>query len=136
MRTCWIDYKMDSGMPKLLEINPRFGATLTRDINRYLEAYLSSLGMMTKSLLPRINSTRARSCGCDWITSPAARFQKNSREVSHFSFCGGFIGAAYLSRADHVFPFGAKRSPGFERENPAWSQLICPLPIQRRRARQ
>lgn len=43
--TCCIDYKMDNGRPMLLEINPRVGASLTRDIDRYLEAYLRSLGL-------------------------------------------------------------------------------------------
>ncbi len=43
--TCCIDYKMDNGRPKLMEINPRVGASLTADINRYLEAYLTSLAI-------------------------------------------------------------------------------------------
>lgn len=43
--TCCIDYKMDNGRPMLLEINPRVGASLIPDINRYLEAYLRSLGL-------------------------------------------------------------------------------------------
>jgi predicted ATP-grasp superfamily ATP-dependent carboligase len=41
--TCFIDYMLDSGGAKLLEINPRFGGSLAGDINRYLGAYLSSL---------------------------------------------------------------------------------------------
>jgi len=42
--TCCINYKMDNGVPKLLEINPRFGGSLVGDIDRYLGAYLGSLG--------------------------------------------------------------------------------------------
>lgn len=44
--TCCIDYKMQDGQPQILEINPRGGSSLPRDINRYLEAYLASLGIM------------------------------------------------------------------------------------------
>jgi hypothetical protein len=40
-----------------------------------------------------------------------------------------------LGAADHVFLFGAKRSPGFEMENSAWSQLIRRTPVQRLRHR-
>jgi hypothetical protein len=43
--TCCINYKTDKGLPMLLEINPRVGQSLTSDINRYLEAYVSSLDM-------------------------------------------------------------------------------------------
>ena len=42
--TCCINYKMERGVPKLLEINPRVGSSLIPDINRYLFAYLRSLG--------------------------------------------------------------------------------------------
>jgi glutathione synthase/RimK-type ligase-like ATP-grasp enzyme len=49
--TCCIDYKIDNGVPKLLEINPRYGGSLTGDINRYLEAYLCSLGVVDKIVL-------------------------------------------------------------------------------------
>jgi carbamoylphosphate synthase large subunit len=44
--TCCINYKMHNGLPMLFEINPRFGASLSGDINRYLEAYLISLGIV------------------------------------------------------------------------------------------
>jgi len=40
---CCINYKIDNGRPKLLEINPRLGASVTADINRLLDAYLRSL---------------------------------------------------------------------------------------------
>ena len=43
--TCCVNYKMQRGVPKLLEINPRVGSSLTSDINRYLLAYLNSLGV-------------------------------------------------------------------------------------------
>jgi glutathione synthase/RimK-type ligase-like ATP-grasp enzyme len=41
--TCCIDYRLDNGVAKLLEINPRFGGSLVGDINRYIAAYLRSL---------------------------------------------------------------------------------------------
>src|SRR5262249_35772986 len=47
--TCCVDYKMDGETPKILEINPRFGSSLSHDVNRYLEAYLGSLGVIDKS---------------------------------------------------------------------------------------
>lgn len=47
--TCCINYKMHDGLPMLLEINPRFGASLIGDINCYLEAYLGSLGLMDET---------------------------------------------------------------------------------------
>jgi len=46
--TCCIDYKLENGAPKLFEINARFGGSLVGDIDRYLEAYLGSLGMASK----------------------------------------------------------------------------------------
>jgi hypothetical protein len=55
--TCCIDYKMHNGLPMLLEINPRFGASLTGDINRYLAAYLASLGVVGE-LTPMYWATR------------------------------------------------------------------------------
>ena len=47
--TCCIDYKIDNGLPMLLEVNPRFGASLTLDINNYLEAYLRTLGIVDRN---------------------------------------------------------------------------------------
>jgi hypothetical protein len=47
--TCCVNYKLDNGSVKLLEINPRFGASLAHLINSYLVAYLSSLGLLNKS---------------------------------------------------------------------------------------
>ncbi|HVO91225.1 MAG TPA: ATP-grasp domain-containing protein [Terriglobales bacterium] len=47
--TCCINYKMDNGLPMLLEINPRIGASLTSCINEYLESYLLSLGLHRKA---------------------------------------------------------------------------------------
>lgn len=41
--TCSIDYKVVDGTPYLLEINPRFGASLAFGINAYVEAYLRCL---------------------------------------------------------------------------------------------
>ena len=40
-----IDYKMLAGVPRLFEINPRFGWSLSRDINRYLDCYLDAIGL-------------------------------------------------------------------------------------------
>ena len=37
------DYKLQDGRPMVFEINPRFGGSLTMDINRFLAAYLASL---------------------------------------------------------------------------------------------
>jgi hypothetical protein len=41
---CCINYKLDGGRPMLLEINPRFGYSLCFDVNRFLAAYVASLG--------------------------------------------------------------------------------------------
>ncbi|MEO8668013.1 MAG: hypothetical protein ABI399_05805 [Bauldia sp.] len=41
--TCCIDYKLASGRPMLMELNPRLGITLLNDINGYLEALLGVL---------------------------------------------------------------------------------------------
>ena len=41
--TCCIDYKIHDGVVQLLEINPRFGASLAFGINAYLEAYMRCL---------------------------------------------------------------------------------------------
>lgn len=41
---CCIDYKIESGQIRLLEINPRCGFSLFRDINRFLQAYSARLG--------------------------------------------------------------------------------------------
>lgn len=41
--TCCIDYKIVDGRLQVLEVNPRVGFTLYRDINRFLPAYESAL---------------------------------------------------------------------------------------------
>lgn len=41
--TCCVDYKIVDGRIRLLEVNPRCGFTLFRDINRYLRAYMDVL---------------------------------------------------------------------------------------------
>lgn len=41
--TACIDYKLVDGVPKIFEINPRFGASLAHDINAYLDLYLAAL---------------------------------------------------------------------------------------------
>lgn len=41
---CCIDYKIEAGQIRLLEINPRCGFSLFRDINRFLQAYSAALG--------------------------------------------------------------------------------------------
>jgi hypothetical protein len=41
--TCCIDFKMVGDTPRLLEINPRFGGSLTLGINAYVGAYLDCL---------------------------------------------------------------------------------------------
>lgn len=40
---CCVDYKVQEGRVRLLEINPRFGFSLFRDINRLLVAYAEAL---------------------------------------------------------------------------------------------
>lgn len=61
--TCCIDYKMHEKQPMLLEINPRIGASLMPDINRYLMAYLRSLGLSrrrVRDVLQRVMTRRPR----------------------------------------------------------------------------
>ena len=41
--TSCFNYKMVAGEPKLFEINPRFGQSLARDINNYLDAYIAAV---------------------------------------------------------------------------------------------
>jgi predicted ATP-grasp superfamily ATP-dependent carboligase len=41
--TCCLDYKIMDGGIQLMEVNPRVGFSLFRDINRYLEAYIGAL---------------------------------------------------------------------------------------------
>ena len=41
--TCCLDYKITEGGIQLMEVNPRVGFSLFRDINRYLEAYIGAL---------------------------------------------------------------------------------------------
>jgi hypothetical protein len=41
--TCCVDYKIIDGRIRLLEVNPRCGFSLFRDINRYLQAYVGAL---------------------------------------------------------------------------------------------
>ncbi|HVE22724.1 MAG TPA: ATP-grasp domain-containing protein [Acidocella sp.] len=41
--TCCLDYKILDGRIQLMEVNPRVGFSLFRDINRYLEAYIGAL---------------------------------------------------------------------------------------------
>jgi hypothetical protein len=78
--TCCIDYKIDNGLPKLFEINPRYGASLTGDINRYLKAYLRSLGvremMAWKTPRPRIAYIH------NFLQSLDRNFRKRRRFVS------------------------------------------------------
>lgn len=44
--TCCFNFKLEMGTPRIFEINPRFGASLCRDINAYLKAYLGALQSM------------------------------------------------------------------------------------------
>jgi carbamoylphosphate synthase large subunit len=41
--TCCFNYKIANGVPKIFEMNPRFGATLTKEVNAYLEAYMAAI---------------------------------------------------------------------------------------------
>jgi hypothetical protein len=41
--TCCFNYKYAGDVPKIFEMNPRYGATLYKDINTYLEVYLNAL---------------------------------------------------------------------------------------------
>jgi len=49
---CCVDYKIQEGRIRLLEINPRFGFSLFRDINGFLRAYAGALGEPAASGLP------------------------------------------------------------------------------------
>ncbi|MBV8976671.1 MAG: hypothetical protein JO261_03230 [Alphaproteobacteria bacterium] len=42
--TCCFNFKIEGGMPRLFEVNPRAGGSLRLDLNAYLDAYLSPLG--------------------------------------------------------------------------------------------
>lgn len=42
--TCCFNYKINKGKVAILELNPRYGASLTEDVTCYLDAYLNSLG--------------------------------------------------------------------------------------------
>jgi len=42
-----IDYKVEAGQPRIMELNPRTGGSLMRAINDYLDAYLAALGLVT-----------------------------------------------------------------------------------------
>ncbi len=37
--TCCVDYKVVDGIPKIFEVNPRFGWSLLYDLGNYLRAY-------------------------------------------------------------------------------------------------
>ena len=41
--TCCFNYKYADSVPKIFEMNPRYGATLTFEINAYLDAYMDAL---------------------------------------------------------------------------------------------
>lgn len=43
--TCCVNLKFDNGAPMILEINPRFGASLSYDATRYALAYCDALGV-------------------------------------------------------------------------------------------
>lgn len=42
---CCIDYKISDGFPKIFEINPRFGGSLTMDMSAFLRAYAHAVTM-------------------------------------------------------------------------------------------
>jgi len=46
---CCIDYKITDDVPKILEVNPRIGFTVCRDINNFLEAYMRVIHDNSKS---------------------------------------------------------------------------------------
>lgn len=48
---CCFNYKMRGGQPMLFEMNPRFGSSVTRDINRFLEHYLKAVEARRQSSL-------------------------------------------------------------------------------------
>ena len=41
--TCCFNFKLANGVPKIFEMNSRYGATLTLEVNAYLDAYLDAL---------------------------------------------------------------------------------------------
>lgn len=42
--TCCLNFKLREGRPIIFEINPRFGGSLTHDINAYVDAYCAAIG--------------------------------------------------------------------------------------------
>lgn len=52
--TCCFNFKMEAGRPLIFEINPRFGASLCRDINAYLAAYLRALECARKGSITAV----------------------------------------------------------------------------------
>ena len=41
-----IDYKIEAGQPKIMEINPRIGGSILRHISPFLDAYCAALGLV------------------------------------------------------------------------------------------
>lgn len=56
--TCCVDYKLEDGEIRLLEVNPRCGFSLFRDINAYLEAYLAVLAEAAQAACGQAEAAR------------------------------------------------------------------------------
>lgn len=69
---CCINYKIEDGEPRLLEINPRFGGSLCHDINAFLEAYLDCLRP-----LPGVGPQRSSAPPARLMPSATMRFSKS-----------------------------------------------------------
>lgn len=41
--TCCFNYKLESGEPRILELNPRFGGSLVGDVTTYVQAHLDAI---------------------------------------------------------------------------------------------
>ncbi len=58
--TCCFNFKIDGGEPKIFEINPRYGGSLRRDINAYLEALLMVLELRRSGQMAPLEAGRLR----------------------------------------------------------------------------
>jgi predicted ATP-grasp superfamily ATP-dependent carboligase len=63
-----IDYKVEAGKPRIMELNPRIGGSLLRRINDYLDAYLAALGLRAP-----------RSPWAQWLTGHRRGWQRRLR---------------------------------------------------------
>jgi hypothetical protein len=74
--TCCFNYKIIQGVPKIFELNPRFGGSLVGDINSYLDAYIGIVAerrsRLCRPLMPVQSSRRLPSHGVARYPLPCA----------------------------------------------------------------